>query len=870
MLTRLELAGFKSFAAPTEFTFGPGLTAIVGPNGSGKSNVVDAIRWVLGEQSARSLRGAGMADVIFAGTPRSPARTFAEVSLTLSNHRKQLATEAEEVRITRRVHLDGRGEYLLNGQPVRLRDVKDLLLGSGTGCGFIAQGQVDALLQASGEQRRLAIEEAAGIARLRARREEAGQKLVKVQENLARLAELRAGQGRQLASVRQQAAKARRYLALREELRTTQRQFFRQEGHRLTAALHQARDCQQQALAALEAARLSVRKLEGAVAQDERQFAAAAGQCRDLERLLAELRIEAATLAGQRQLEEERRELHRAEEAKAISQLQVRLAVAEEARAAAEAAARSHSLAGTSLDLARAEAIQAELVQREQAARLRLAAASARCDTLREQAQLQPWRVVPLAELPAWQPPPPPEGCRWAAEVCHCDEPHGKQLLDFLLAGVLLVPHAEAARSVSFDDADVLWVRTTQELRMARGTWPAEGAGSLQAAEAELRLAQEEWTQAHEQARQSQEWNQLLKTWRDAEQEKATAATLLAQAQAKSNVLAMEPAGQARLSPSHELNIRWTECQTRQEQAAASLQFAEAERNAAEAQRKESALQLEEARHAADSCRQSLYHAELALQRAADHLAALEARVAGDLQAGLGELLAEQPSTCDVVATAEQCAELRQQLDRLGGVNLDALAELERLEPEAQQLEAQHADLHRAKETIEALLCELDEESRQAYLATLAVVRREFQAIFARLFGGGSAEIHHAEDVDPLRAGIELVARPPGKEPRTLNLLSGGEKSLTAVAFLLALFRARPSPFCIMDEVDAALDEANVARLADLLREFAADCQFILVSHSRRTLTAADVLFGVTMQEPGVSTRVAVRLNSPAQLRFAA
>src|SRR5580704_10816165 len=214
MLKRLELIGFKSFADKTTFDFGDGVTAIVGPNGSGKSNIVDAVRWILGEQSAKSLRGGEMADVIFNGSTSRRSLGMAEVTMTFSNHKRSLATEAEEVQITRRVYRSGEGEYLINGQICRLRDVKDLFLGSGAGADaycIIEQGRVDVLLQASTLERRTIFEEAAGISRFKAKKVETQRKLERVDQNLQRLKDIIDEVEKQLRSVKLQASKAQRY-----------------------------------------------------------------------------------------------------------------------------------------------------------------------------------------------------------------------------------------------------------------------------------------------------------------------------------------------------------------------------------------------------------------------------------------------------------------------------------------------------------------------------------------------------------------------------------------------------------------------------------------------------------------------------------
>src|SRR5271165_6160870 len=222
MLKRLELVGFKSFADKTQFDFPAGITGVVGPNGSGKSNIVDAVRWVLGEQSAKSLRGGEMADVIFNGSASRRGLGLAEVTMTFDNARRTLATPSDEVRITRRVYRGGEGEYLIKGQACRLKDVKDLFLGSGAGndaYSVIEQGRVDVLLQASTKDRRAVFEEAAGISRFKAKKVETLRRLERVDQNLQRLKDIIEEVEKQLRSVKLQAAKAQRYQEYADRLK---------------------------------------------------------------------------------------------------------------------------------------------------------------------------------------------------------------------------------------------------------------------------------------------------------------------------------------------------------------------------------------------------------------------------------------------------------------------------------------------------------------------------------------------------------------------------------------------------------------------------------------------------------------------------
>src|SRR5262245_59097760 len=240
MLKRLELVGFKSFADKTVFEFPAGLTAIVGPNGSGKSNVVDAVKWVLGEQSAKSLRGGEMADVIFSGSSTRRSLGLAEVTLVFDNAAGALRTPAPEVQIARRVYRDGEGEYLINGQPSRLKDIKDLFLGTGAGSDaycIIEQGRVDALLQASTHERRTIFEEAAGISRFKVRKIESLRRLERVEANLQRLRDILAEVDNQLRGVRLQAAKAERYQEYAQRLRALRRDVGLREYQELNGQL---------------------------------------------------------------------------------------------------------------------------------------------------------------------------------------------------------------------------------------------------------------------------------------------------------------------------------------------------------------------------------------------------------------------------------------------------------------------------------------------------------------------------------------------------------------------------------------------------------------------------------------------------------
>lgn len=237
-------------------------------------------------------------------------------------------------------------------------------------------------------------------------------------------------------------------------------------------------------------------------------------------------------------------------------------------------------------------------------------------------------------------------------------------------------------------------------------------------------------------------------------------------------------------------------------------------------------------------------------------------RIKDELQIDLEEAHeTHEKQDMDWESVRDEINQLRGKIERLGNVNVDAIEEQERLEERHEFMSRQVEDLHQSKEQLEQLIHKLDKTSREKFIETFEEIRVNFQKIFRKLFGGGKADILLEAGVDVLDAGIEVVAKPPGKETRSISLLSGGEKSMTALALQFAVFKTKPTPFCFLDEVDAALDEANNERFNLLLKDFSLDTQFVIITHAKRTMSIADVLYGVTMQTQGVSKKFSVRFD---------
>jgi len=314
------------------------------------------------------------------------------------------------------------------------------------------------------------------------------------------------------------------------------------------------------------------------------------------------------------------------------------------------------------------------------------------------------------------------------------------------------------------------------------------------------------------------------------------------------------------------------ELNVQQENFADELAVLTKQRTEADTQRREMVLELTGQRDALRLAEEKAHQAKLQI----DQLSMQRQQLSERLQEDYGIEIASSELEETLTSLTEEDLEKREELDaeisqlrkklgQIGSVNLDSLAELEDLESRYLKMDGQYQDLVQAKETLEKIIVRINADSRKLFVETVEAIRLNFQKLFRQTFGGGQADIILEEGVDPLEAGVEIIATPPGKPQFNNSLLSGGEKALTAVSLLMAIFQFRPSPFCVLDEVDAPFDEANIGRFIDVLRSFLGWTKFVIVTHSKKTMTAADTLYGITMQESGVSKRVSVRFEDVSE-----
>jgi chromosome segregation protein len=827
-LRAVKLRGFKSFPEPVEVRLEPGVGVIVGPNGSGKSNVSDAIRWAAGSLSPTELRAEKPDDVLFAGGGARGAADFCEVELLFDNSDGALPVDYAELSVARRLHRGGEGQYLVNRTAVRRLDLVELLADLGLGQGMhsiISQGKVEAILASKPAERRALIEEAAGLGRFKARRHRAELKLARVAIEVERARDVEAEVRKRLRPLALQATAAERAQKL-----------------------------------GLEIARLRAR-----IAQLD-----LAG----LEERLAELANRRSTATAGRRGVEERLEVLLAERGRAEEELADAAGAREQAlqalyrlRSAAERVAMRRESAEARLralrdELERPRRILDERVRAERAA-------------LADQARLLEERLRALERALAEREGLPPaaralaeEGERIALSLLDVEAGRERAVV------AALGPRASALVADDATSGFALLERARAaglgSLVVLVGLDPARLVAEMPVVSKEELLSSAVPSVTPEGYGYDPQRGEL---WFAGE----TAEAVLLELQARRRKLA------------EELEQLRARVEAPIPDSAYSLeQDPRARRTVALAERLVRALDLPAGRFdgplrqevdsgAARSGElggelRRLGAAEVELRQeaaaAAEAVSALEVEAArleaeaDEARRRLEQANADEPAEGDdrdqLVATSER---LERRRETLGQVNPLAHEEYEAEKERLEELAAQRTDLEASLAELEKLRTELTETVERRFAETFDAVRGHFADVTATVFPGGEGQLRLTEpEEDEGEPGVEVELCPAGKRVQRLSLLSGGEKALGAIAFLFALFLARPCPFYLLDEVEAALDDTNIGRFVELLRRYSDRAQFVVITHQKRTMEAADVLYGVTMGGDGVSQVVSRRL----------
>ena len=814
-LKALEIQGFKSFPDRTRITVGKGITAVVGPNGSGKSNISDAIRWVLGETSAKQLRGGGkMENVIFGGTQQRGAMGFASVSLVVDNTDRRIDVDNDEVTIGRKYYRSGDSEYSVNGQNVRLKDIYELFLDTGLGrdgYSVIGQGRIAEIVGAKSNERREIFEEASGIAKYRYRKNEAERRLASAEENLVRLRDILGELEERVGPLERESKKAKQYLELAE----------RRKGLEVTLwvdTVQKARDTVREQQRKIEIAGADYaragREIEAIDAETESTRAEIEHLITEADRCNAEIRAITEEIAG----------------------ADSRIAVLENDIAHNDATIASLKEEIGQSGLGR-EAIAAEVRGHGEGI--------AACE---RQAAAYAARTGELEAL--------------LEELQNRSAASGER------------------RGVVTGRLNAMAARIT-DLKVAA----AGAASSVEAAKKRLAAAEMEVL-----TRDSAALEEELRAISGSDDTFLETRTRLADelSDLKLKALAAQKDIESHRAAIAQLESRTDESDARARQLAANIETLTA-------QNAERAAQIETIRAAIAGSRNEIEKREEAkagavrrrmekeggitqqtarVRKITDEREALGREIArlteqkeqkdAEYEQTVAKLWEEYELTLsaaqELCVPFESGAELRRQVSEvrgkikaLGNVNVSAIEEYAEVSQRYEFLRAQVGDVETSKAELQKLIAGLSDEMRAMFSESFAAINRNFGRIFAELFGGGTARLYLEDEADVLGSGISIEVAPPGKIIRNLSALSGGEQALVAISIYFAIFGVNPAPFCVLDEIEAALDDVNVTRFAQYLRRISSETQFIVITHRRGTMEEADVLYGVTMQEDGVS-----------------
>jgi chromosome segregation protein len=923
-LKSLEIFGFKSFADRTLIEFSDGISALLGPNGCGKSNVVDAIKWVVGEQSARSLRADSMEDVIFNGTETRKALSVAEVTVTISNEEGLLSIEAPEIAIKRRLYRSGEAEYFINGNQVRLKELRELFWDTGIGksaYSVMEQGKIDQILSSKPEDRRYLFEEAAGITKHKVRSHEAEQKLGKTEENMRQVGGVLVEVKRSHDTLRTQSEKTLKYRSLREDIFASEldlhllrlRQFVQEKDRRDEEIALRTKD-RDKIKAEIDSINLSLEEnfdvvngMESKLVENQKTVFGLAVEAKGkqeqrkmLSSRVSESRGKMDQAALRAKSLRERLESLRGDEAEKegeLASLRTRLRDIEKNIADFEAGIRAAEAGMRENDVSagRAESDIAEIEEKRADARRRL-------DAITEDI---------VAQLDARLK----ESGYSSAERLKAEEAieslissvqarlSGKGAILEDLRKLSGTPVSDRDAIVAKAAADLVETaakaeelgRRYQEYKKTTPSFideflsPEGIITKKRAIDREIGGCDESVAERRIRITSLQKENRTLgekvdEYRRTLEDQRGNRIRMQTQATGAEEALALlrrEIGGQEAYLKELENEVCLEERrlnESEEELGGIDEDIADIEKRGRELSGELERLEKEIALKNSD-----LGKRQEELKRKMEKLGGLQGELER-LHLGLAqteteirnvkENFTEQYSRdlmefetrmfelhSPVAELRDSLGLLKQKLKDLGSVNLMAPEEYAEVKERYDFLSEQLGDLEKARSDLKRITDEIRDESAALFLDTYNKIKKNFHNMFRRLFGGGRGELRLVDPSHILESGIEIYAQPPGKKLEAISLLSGGEKTLTAIAILFATYMVRPSPFCFLDEIDAALDEQNVARFVNLLREFGRMSQFVVITHNKKTVTGANALLGVTMEDSGVTKVIAVRLE---------
>ena len=856
---KIKVTGFKSFVDPTEIIIEEGLTGIVGPNGCGKSNVVESLRWCMGETSPKSMRGSGMEDVIFSGTSDRPARNNAEVTISLDNKSRTAPSEfneEEEIQIKRKIEKDRGSEYRINGKEVRARDVQRLFADLSTGAhspSLISQGRVGALINAKPIDRRAVLEEAAGISGLHSRRHEAELKLKAAETNLQRLKDIMRQLTSQISNLKKQAQQAETYKTISSEIN-------RLEGVVMYLKWYNLKESFEKSNENLQSSESQIQKYTLEVTQATTNQAKA----NDKIKPLREKEIEAAAKLNRINLERESldHEEERIKEAKNNLERTIQQIIGDFER-------EQFQLKDAKKDL---EILNAKKNHTDNDQGIH-EIDNEKIDSLKEEKDQLEAQITDLEKnIEQYNTIKNSKRDDWQRTIVSNEN--------------IMSKHSTLKEVEGYDDTSN-WTKIFTEKFYASLTEISQKVSEAEEISNKAKIAYEKASNdAKDAATLSLELREKLRQ-KDIEQ-KYSDWTYEFQRLTKSIKSSNEHIEELTLRKKKseeelkKISNRPEEIAQRRGQLIETKGFAETERQFAADRLAEADNELKKiegslrsAQNDLANVRESKGRTEATKELAESRLKELDEESQEKFYCKPQDIIQKLEITDDLEAmrlnmdrNEAKLERLRQQRETMGAVNLRADLETKEIDDELENMSTEKNELDAAIKKMRESIEELNKEGRTRLLKAFDTVNNHFQDVFVKLFNGGKAHLELVDADDPLDAGLEMMVSPPGKKLQSMSLLSGGEQALTAMSLIFAIFLTNPSPICVLDEVDAPLDDANVERFCNLLDDISAKTQtkFMIITHHALTMSRMDRLFGVTMAERGVSQIVSVDLKRAEEI----
>ena len=896
-LSKIKLSGFKTFVEPTTLLLPSNLVGIVGPNGCGKSNVIDAVRWVLGESSAKYLRGESMSDVIFNGSSSRKPVSTASIELFFDNSDKKLGGEYanySEISTRRVITRDGQSQYFLNGTKCRRKDITSLFLGTGLGprsYAIVQQEMISGLIEGKPEEMRLFLEEAAGISKYKQKRKETESRIKNTKENLNRLNDLKDEIEKQIKRLKKQANDAGRYTTLKQREKEIAVEIILSKIKILNEQVESNKNESKQYQMAFDDNLTLLRKVEADIEEARIKDSHNSDSFNTKQKLHFELQANIARLEQSIEYEKEL-ESQKTINAEDIKQELIRLNIELKEDTKNISLNKSNLIAiettnqGTQI-LVKELQIKIETLDREiitetqnnevmtndlNNAKTIIETENVKITMLTKQLLNTAKQKITIENLNKIKT----AFSVLKTEVIKLKKAIDDQALEIIESKIYDIDSKLENLTTEFQSIENEIIRNEKELKISKDNYEITKnlLGNLEIKK--QNSDERKSDQANKRNTLKQKLNSILPKAQASEiqiESKKSAINALevainrieiqiTQLKAKSLEITNEPKKQN--EQENEIRKNLESLLNRSLDSESQLNLLRKETEESQSQLRNLEIDRTNINSKVNQSRDELDQYKLKQKELDVRTESLNERLQ-DSSYSTEELETFSSNIKSEQELHNELEKILKSIDRLGPINLAASSEYEIETERKEKLDSQFDDLNRALETLTGAIKQIDDESKIRFNETFEKVNIGLQKHFPKLFEGGKAYLE-LENNDALEGGVFVMARPPGKRNSNIHLLSGGEKALTAVALLFSIFELNPAPFCLLDEVDAPLDDNNVGRFCQIVKEMSSTVQFVVITHNKTTMELTKQLIGVTMSEPGVSRLVSVDLDEAVAL----